>query len=270
MKHTYGSDGGTGSAALGYSALIAGATGLVGGALIEQLMNDAACRALTVIARSAAPEELRRREAAAKLTWIVAGLDRLEEALADVQADRVFCALGTTIKQAKTREAFRRVDLDYPLALGQWAERHGAQVMAVVTAMGASEHSLFFYNRVKGEAERRIAALQVPHIVFLRPSLLLGHRKAYRRGEQWSAAISARASFLFVGPLRRYKPIAGDAVAAAMRYAASQAAAGTFDQAVLRARLRNGAWAGIKQANGTQVGILESDAIAAIAREILG
>jgi uncharacterized protein YbjT (DUF2867 family) len=134
-----------------YSALVAGATGLVGSALLEQLLADEACTSITVIARSDAPAALLRTAGAHKLRWIGAGLDRLEESLQGMQADRVFCALGTTMKQAKTREAFRRVDLVYPLALGQWAERNGAQVLAVVTAMGASERSSFFYNRVKGE-----------------------------------------------------------------------------------------------------------------------
>jgi len=269
MKHTYRSDYEASSAGGGYSALVAGATGLVGRALLDILLNDEACEALTVIARADAPEGLGAQLADGKLRWIAAGLDRLDEALANVKADRVFCALGTTIKQAKTREAFRRVDLDYPLALGQWAERNGADVYAVVTAMGASERSSFFYNRVKGEAERRIAALAVPHIVFLRPSLLLGHRTAYRRGEQWGAAISVRAGFVFAGPLKRYKPIAGSAVAAVMRYAAGEAAAGRLNRPT-GAAIRGGAWVASRQADGAQVTILESDAIAAIAREILG
>jgi len=269
MEHTYRSDYEAGPVAGRYSALIAGATGLVGSALLDELMNDEACEALTVIARANAPEGLAAHPAAGKLRWIAADLDRLGEALADVRADRVFCALGTTIKQAKTREAFRRVDLDYPLALGQWAEQCGADVFVVVTAMGASERSSFFYNRVKGEAERRISALAVPNIVFLRPSLLLGHRAAYRRGEHWGAAISVRAGFLFAGPLKRYKPIPGAAVAAVMRYTAAEAAADRLDRSVRGTTIRGGAWNASRQANGTEVIVLESDAIAAIAREIL-
>ena len=251
-----------------YAALVAGATGLVGSALVVQLLDDEACTSVTVIARSDAPEALLRTAGAHKLRWIGAGLDRLEESLQGVHADRVFCALGTTMRQAKTREAFRRVDLEYPRALGQWAERHGAQVLAVVTAMGASERSSFFYNRVKGEAERELSSLSVPHTIFLRPSLLLGARTEYRRGEQWSAKVSARASFLFAGPLRRYKPIAGEAVAAAMHYAASEAAAGRLAHAKAKEGCREGSWVTAQHAHGSSVTVLESDAIVSIAREI--
>ncbi len=252
-----------------YSALVAGATGLVGSALVEQLLADMACTSVTVIARSEAPEALLRSAGGHKLRWIGEGLDRLEESLRGVRAERVFCALGTTMKQAKTREAFRRVDLTYPLAIGQWAERNGAQALAVVTAMGASERSSFFYNRVKGEAERELASLSVPHVIFLRPSLLLGTRAEYRRGEQWGAKISARSGFLFAGPLRRYRPIAGEAVAAAMRYAAAEAAAGRLANAKAREGCREGAWVTTRHAGGGSVTVLESDAIASIAREIL-
>jgi uncharacterized protein YbjT (DUF2867 family) len=254
-----------------YTALVAGATGLVGSALLEQLLGDGDCSSITVIARSEAPAGLVQAAGANKLRWFGAGLDRLEESLKGVQADRVFCALGTTIKQAKTREAFRRVDLEYPLALGRWAERNGAQALVVVTAMGASERSSFFYNRVKGEAERLLSSLTVPNIVFLRPSLLLGVRSEYRRGEQWSAKVTERAGFLFAGPLRRYEPIEGKSVAAAMRYAASEAAQGRLGpDHDLRARVvrRSKAWATERHANGVSVTVLESDAIAYIAREI--
>ncbi|MBB3113788.1 uncharacterized protein YbjT (DUF2867 family) [Paenibacillus phyllosphaerae] len=204
-----------------YRALLAGATGLVGSELLTQLLADPACSSITVLARRPLSKEASRSGYAAKLRVIVADFDRLEEALDGVEADVVFCALGTTIKTAKTREAFRKVDYEYPARLGNWASGHGDTRMIVISAVGASSGSKVFYSRVKGEIEDYLRSLGLAELHLLRPSLLLGKRAEFRLGERIAVLMSPLLRVLMVGPLRVYRPVWDAQVAAAMRAAAS-------------------------------------------------
>ena len=101
-----------------------------------------------------------------------------------VVADDVFCCLGTTIKRAGSKVAFRKVDFDYPILIAQLAKLNGAQRFSIVTAMGADAHSSIFYNQVKGEVEQRLAKFDFESLLIFRPSLLLGNRPERRFGEQ--------------------------------------------------------------------------------------
>lgn len=206
-----------------YSCLIAGATGLVGSALLAQLLHDPACHSITVLARRPLGQTEMDPEVRAKLRVIIADFDRMWEALDDVSVDVVYCTLGTTIKTAGSQEAFRKVDYDYPLGLAEWAGHTGARHYLVITSMGASSSSTFFYNRVKGELEEQLALIPMESIRIFRPSLLLGSRQSFRLGETIGAAVSKAVQWGMVGSLRPYRPIAGEAVAKAMRTAAKQA-----------------------------------------------
>ena len=101
-----------------------------------------------------------------------------------VVADDVFCCLGTTIKRAGSKVAFRKVDFDYPILIAQLAKLNGAQRFSIVTAMGADAHSSIFYNQVKGEVEQKLAKFDFESLLIFRPSLLLGNRPERRFGEQ--------------------------------------------------------------------------------------
>lgn len=208
-----------------YSCLLVGATGLVGLALLRQLLADPACYKITVLARRPFDRPVADSNNRSKLHVIVADFDRLQEALDDVQADVVFCALGTTIKAAGSQEAFRQVDYEYPLSLAKWAEHTGVRHYMVITAMGASVSSPFFYSRVKGELEEQLSLIQIESITFFRPSLLLGYRSSKRFAETVGAMFSKAVQWIMIGPLRQYRPIAGEDVARAMRTAAKQAIA---------------------------------------------
>lgn len=203
-----------------YHALVVGATGLVGSELVRQLVQDACCAGVTVLARRPlADPALKQAEAGGKLRVIVADLDGLEEALAGETADVVYCALGTTIRTAGTREAFRKVDYEYPVRLGAWAAARGARMVAV-SAMGASASSRIFYSRVKGEMEQALAVEGLAELHLLRPSLLLGKRGEFRLGERIAVLLTPLVRWALVGPLRRYRPITDREVASAMRAAA--------------------------------------------------
>jgi uncharacterized protein YbjT (DUF2867 family) len=202
------------------TALLAGATGLVGGHCLELLLHDDAYGQVTVLGRRELGTTHR------KLVQRVADFDRLAE-LGDVpRVEDVFCCLGTTMKQAGSEEAFRRVDFTYVYELARLASRHRAGQFLLVSALGANSQSRVFYNRVKGEVEEAVRKLPFDGVHIFRPSLLLGDRRESRPGERLAILAGRALGFVFVGPLGRYRPIAARAVAAAMVRIAKEAARG--------------------------------------------
>jgi uncharacterized protein YbjT (DUF2867 family) len=187
------------------SAVVAGASGLVGRELTGRLLGTPAYD------RVIAPVRRPLAIAHDRLTEVDAAYDRLPAALAPHLSRRapvdVFCCLGTTLRAAGSQAAFRRVDHDHVLALGRWARSAGARRMVVVSALGADPASGVFYNRVKGETERDLAALGLASLVIVRPSLLVGDRAEFRLGE--------RLALLAARPLRALLPRAIRPVAAA-------------------------------------------------------
>jgi uncharacterized protein YbjT (DUF2867 family) len=194
-------------------ALIAGATGLVGDRCLARLLDHPAYDRVTVLSRR--PLALSH----AKLHIELVDFDGLQSP--GKRCDELFCCLGTTIKKAGSQEAFRRVDHDYPLALAKLGKAAGARQFLLVSALGADAQSSVFYSRVKGETERDIAAIGLPKVIFMRPSILLGERREHRAGERAGIFVGRLIAPLLVGPLRKYRPIHADDVAAAMLYAAN-------------------------------------------------
>ena len=139
----------------------------------------------------------------------------------------VFCCLGTTMKQAGSRAAFRTVDYTYVVELARVAVRHRASQFLVVTALGADPRSRIFYGRVKGEAEEALRRLQFEGIQIFRPSWLVGARAKGRPIERMAGLLSPLVAWAFVGPLARYRPIKAEAVARAMVRVAREAPPGT-------------------------------------------
>lgn len=196
-------------------ALVAGATGLVGKALVAQLAVAGEWREVRALARRPlAP-------GAPKVVPVQVDYGALEPAPEWAAAEHVFCALGTTIKEAGSRETFRRVDFEYPLALARAARARGARHFLLVSALGASSASRVFYSRVKGDVEQAIVALGFRAVTIARPSLLVGERPEPRLGEQVGKVIGS------VMPLK-WRPIA------AVRVAASLVEAARRDQAGIR------------------------------------
>jgi uncharacterized protein YbjT (DUF2867 family) len=200
------------------TALVAGATGLVGGHLVRRLLDAETWGRVVTVGRR--PLDVSHPE----LEQRTADFDRLD---ADLPlADDAFCALGTTIKKSGSEAAFRRVDFEYVVAFARAARRCGAEQFAVVSALGANAGSRIFYNRTKGEMEEVVAAIPFDAVQIVRPALLLGDRDEHRLGERlWQLSMQPVAP-LMLGPLRKYRPIEADAVAAALVAAAQVRAPG--------------------------------------------
>jgi uncharacterized protein YbjT (DUF2867 family) len=202
-------------------AALAGASGLVGRALLARLLDSPRYGRVLVLLRRPVPDLPAHRKLTASIVDFCA-LPPLPP------VDDVFVAIGTTIKAAGSQAAFRRVDLDAVLDVAQAGRAAGAKRLLVVSAFGADPASPVFYLRVKGEMERAVVALGYDHVVIARPSLLIGERAALgqpaRAGEQWAQRL--------LQPLagwvpERLRPIRADAVAASMLRAALAAEAGT-------------------------------------------
>ena len=203
-------------------AVIAGSTGLVGHELLQLLQNDSTYDKVYCLVRKSSNLKHPR------VAELVIDFDRIPESLSEIKSvDDIYCCLGTTIKTVGgSKEAFRKVDHDYPLALAKWGESMNAKKMLVVSAMGADANSSIFYNKTKGEMENDISKLKIESITFFRPSLLIGDRKENRPGEKIGIAIAKALSFLFIGLLKNYKGIHVKKVAAAMLIASRKQSRG--------------------------------------------
>lgn len=192
------------------SALVAGATGLVGKQLLQRLLEDPAYDEIRVLVRK--PLSLRHP----RLHTVVVDFSDLAAAGEMLAVQDVFCCLGTTLKIAGSRAAFEDVDYRMVVDLARLTHAAGAQQFVVISAVGASSHALAFYSRVKGRMEQAVAAIGFDAVHVVRPSLLLGARGDKRAGEDFAQRMAPRMSWAFSGPLARYRPVAADDVAEAM------------------------------------------------------
>jgi len=206
--------------ATGRTALLAGGSGLVGGLAIPHLLAPGAFDRVVALGRRPLPA----RPGLDPLTVDFACLDAEPTA----PAVAALCALGTTIRKAGSRAAFKAVDVDAVVAFARLARRGGARTFVLVSSVGADPHSPNFYLRCKGEAEEAVAGLGFRRFVALRPSLLLGARQESRPGEAIGKALTPLLNALLQGRLRRYRGIAADTVAAAAARAALDPAPGCF------------------------------------------
>jgi len=214
------------------TALLLGATGLVGRHTLARLAADARWSRVVTLARRPVERASDTHEAH------IVDFDRLGDADPALWVcDDLFCALGTTIRDAGSQAAFRHVDLEIPAEAAGLARAAGATQALLVSSMGADARSRVFYNRVKAEAEAAIrgAGFEAVHVV--RPSLLTGERAASRTGERVAEAVLGMARPFLVGPLRTFRPTAAEDVAAALVEiaAARRPGATVYDPEAIRA-----------------------------------
>ena len=207
-------------------ALVAGATGAVGRALVNQLLEDEEIALVQVLARRSIGRQHPR------LSEFVTDFDDLASFCGKhpqvLNVDAVFCCLGTTMRAAGSREAFEKVDYHYVLKLAELASARKVPSFLMVSAVGANPKALAYYSRVKGRAEAAVSALPFTSLHVMRPSLLLGPRDEHRPGEAVAQKLAPLLSSVLRGPLSRYQPVQTSAVAAEMISLAKQAQTGAY------------------------------------------
>lgn len=191
-------------------ALVFGGTGLTGSELIQQLSHDDRYHEVVIFVRKES------NLVGDKVRQVVIDFDQMQDFAAQIEGDDLFICLGSTITKAGSKEAFFKIDHDYVIQAAQMAASGGVKRAAVITAVGSNANSLFFYPKVKGLVEQELMKLGFDSLHIFRPSLLLGPRKEFRRGERLAVKLSEWIPGIYFGPFHKYRPVHARVVARAM------------------------------------------------------
>lgn len=184
--------------AMAKTALIIGATGLVGGHCLNELLASPAYDKVIALTR-------RKLDTAnPKLVNVVTDFEDQDVLIRNVACDDVFCAMGTTINKAGSKEAFKQVDLIIPQMIARLALVKGAKKFVLVSSIGANAQSMAFYTQVKGQLEDALRQMGYQSVIIFRPSILMGDRNEKRTGEAIAQFVAKKMPFLFAGPLKKY------------------------------------------------------------------
>ncbi len=192
------------------NALIAGATGLVGKELTQLLIKSDYYNSLHIVGRR--PYILEH----SKVKSYIIDFDNFESLKTSALIHDVYICLGTTMKKAGSRENFKKVDFGYVMKVAQWAKNNKVEKLAIISSMGANATSKNFYLRTKGEAENTLIGLELPKLIILQPSLLLGKRGEFRLAERMGALLVQPFLKIMKGKLKKYSPVQATQVAKAM------------------------------------------------------
>lgn len=202
------------------TAIIAGASGLIGRSLTQSLLQSNAYGQVIALVRK--PLGIQHE----KLKELSIDFDQLSEMSNFPKGDDIFCCLGTTMKKAGSKGAFYKVDFTYCYELAKAALSAGADRFFLVSAMGSDKNSRFFYNRVKGELEDKVSFLNYRTIYIFKPSLIRGPRDERRAGEKFAQLITKIIPF--IGPWKKYRPIHAEKIVDAMMKVARQEDKGCY------------------------------------------
>src|SRR5690606_5723208 len=196
------------------SAILFGATGLIGGHLLQELLNSPAYAAVTIVVR----RDTGVRHA--KLSQLFADHQSLDNIREQLRGDHIFCCVGTPRKKTPDLDEYYRIDHDYPVAAARYTKDNGASAFLFVSAVGANPAASNFYLRMKGETERDIICLGFEQTHVFRPSLLTGSRQEKRGMESLGSAIFRVINPLLFKGLSKYRAIPATWVANAMHHVA--------------------------------------------------
>jgi Predicted nucleoside-diphosphate-sugar epimerases len=202
------------------TAIVFGATGLVGSHLLSLLEQDTRYSHIKVFGRS------KPQFTTDKVEFFLGDLRNPERLSDRLTGDDLYICLGTTIKAAGSKPEFRRIDLELPAKVAEFAKKNGVSTVAVISSLGANAQSHSFYLRTKGEMENLLIEQMFDKTIILRPSMLLGKRKEFRLGEEIGKHMVKVLNFLLCGKLRRYRAVEATDVAAAMLKVVSEAGNG--------------------------------------------
>ncbi len=190
------------------TALVIGATGLVGSCLTDLLLADRRFGLVKVFVRRSTSK------VHAKLSEHIIDFDNPESWSKSVTGDVLFSALGTTLRQAGSKEAQYKIDYNYQYEFAKAAAENGVSTYVLVSSAGASPESRIFYSRMKGTLERDIAKLNFQHISIIQPGLLAGERQQPRMGEKIGYYVLSVLKY--IPGLKGYRPVQASVVARAM------------------------------------------------------
>ena len=195
---------------MGYKAIIAGSSGLIGSKLIDILLSSAEYSEVVVLVRK------RLSLSNSKLTQIITNFDRLKDYKELINGHAIFCCLGSTRKKTPDLSEYRKIDHNYPLALAAMGNTNGVEQFHLVSAIGANDSSSNFYTKIKGETERDLKETGIPSVSIYQPSFLTGARTEKRPVEKVGTVLVKLIDPLLFGSWSKYKSIPAETVAMAM------------------------------------------------------
>ena len=192
------------------TAIIIGATGLTGGILLQQLLEDKRYEKVKLFGRSK----------------VAVKNKKIEEHLVDLfkpdtykdhfTGDEVYCCVGTTKKKTPDEKTYEKIDRGIPVDAAILARKNSIPTFSVISALGADRDSKIFYNRIKGQMEVEVLAQDIPNTYIFQPSLIAGDREENRTMENLAATVMKVLKPLMAGPLKKYRPIHPETIARAM------------------------------------------------------
>jgi uncharacterized protein YbjT (DUF2867 family) len=199
----------------GKTAIVLGATGLVGGILLDLLVKDERYNSIVLFSRRSAGN------GSPKIKEHLCNVLELEQQQEHFKADEIFCCIGTTIAKTPDKKMYRLIDYGIPIAGAELSRINQINTFLVVSALGADANSSIFYNRVKGEMEDELLKFKIPKTHILQPSMIGGNRNEKRPKEHFFKKVMQALSFLFQGPLKKYRVIQPETIATAIVWLAN-------------------------------------------------
>lgn len=199
----------------GKTAIILGATGLVGGILLELLVKDKRYKKIVLFSRKSV--EINNQ----KIEEHLCDLLELEEQQEYFKADEVFCCIGSTNAKTPDNELYKRIDYGIPIATTELCAQNNIKTLIIVSALGADANSTIFYNRIKGEMEDKVLEIKIPKTHIVQPSMIGGNRKEKRPREYFFKKMMQVLSFLLQGSLKKYRVIHPETIAKSMVWLAN-------------------------------------------------
>jgi uncharacterized protein YbjT (DUF2867 family) len=197
------------------TAIVLGATGLSGGLLTEILLQDASFSKIKLISRRATGFEH------PKVEDIICDVLQLDTIKTEFTGDVVFCCIGTTKAKTPDRDLYYNIDYGIPTNAARIAKENGIPTFIVISSVGTSTKSTFFYVRTKGEMERDVLNLGIENTYIMKPAFINGRPDEARDGEKGLKKLMAIMDFFMIGPLKKYRSIMATDIAKAMVYLAT-------------------------------------------------
>lgn len=195
---------------MGKTAIIIGATGLTGGILLQQLLEDERYEKIKLFGRSKVAVKNK------KIEEHLVDLFKPDSFKNDFTGDEVYCCIGTTKKKTPDEETYEKIDRGIPVSAAILARKNNIPGFAVISALGANKDSKIFYSRIKGQMEAEVLAQDISKTYIFQPSLIAGDREENRTMENLAATVMKVAKPFMAGPLKKYRPIHPETIASAM------------------------------------------------------